>query len=236
MAVATALVGASSTTDATSVSSGSITVPIGALAVMFLLVSGSIRPAAQYSVTCNVANLPGWVPVNRALCSGSANGLYMFVAAALEPVGGARTYTITFGGDTCTGNFVGIWSVSGMVRSGLGAVRQIAIQENGSAAGTPAPVFPVTPLTGNPVFALCGNQTNPAAMTPPTGLTESVDTGWATPTTGIEIARVDSGYTTQTVTWGGASASVFGALCAELDTSILSAADVVPVEAGWGSA
>lgn len=121
-----------------------------------------------------------------------------------------------------------------MRRTGTSAVRQWAIQNNGAAAATAAPVFPAACLTGNPVVGLLMNATNPATVTPPSGFTETIDTGGAAPVMGAEAVFRNNGFTSATLTWGGASASVFAALGLEMDTRHLSADDAMRPELGWG--
>jgi hypothetical protein len=56
-------------------------------------------------------------------------------------------------------------------------------------------------------------------MTPPTSWTEDSDNGYSTPTAGQESVSRVSGFTGTTVTWGGTSATAFGDIIVEIDTS-----------------
>lgn len=230
--------GTASTTGGVSVTTASYTPVKGDLLVLLVGAAGFVREPPHCVITNSVANLPGWVPVCRARFAASANSLMCFVGAELQgyrTICPARTTTINFAGVTTTGTFFHVFAIRNFIkRSGLGAVRQFAIQENGTAAATPAPVFPASCLTGNPILAFAGNGANPAALTPPTGWTEQTDTGFATPTTGFETARRDFGFTGTTVTWGGASATAFGAMAIEFNIADLTAGDVPQIEAGWG--
>lgn len=164
----------------------------------------------------------------------SADGMWVFARNSLVPATASTIITMTSpGGDTGGGLFV--YRVTGMARVGSQAVLQVAKQSNQAAAGTPAPVFGASPLTTNSLIGAVHNATNPATMTPPTSWTEKHDTGYATPTTGLETATIDSGFTTATVTWGGTSASAFGSIAVEMDASAAPAgADPFPFAAAGG--
>lgn len=123
---------------------------------------------------------------------------------------------------TSTGGGLAVLKVTGMSKSGTGAIRASTGAATFAAAATPAPILSNVPLTANPVIAAMWNATSPAGMTPRTGYTELVDVGYGTPTTGLEIMSRDSGETSATITWGSASASAGGSLVAELDASTLS--------------
>jgi hypothetical protein len=56
-------------------------------------------------------------------------------------------------------------------------------------------------------------------VTEPTGWTEHADTGYNNPTSGMEVASRDSGFTSTSIIWGSNSASNWGAIIAELDSS-----------------
>jgi hypothetical protein len=232
-AVTSAVTMVASSTDGANVITSSFTPVTGDLLVLLVGTSGLIRPAASFTVISSIANAPGFVPVGQALGNTGADAVYAFVAAGLE-VPTARTITITFGGGTAIGTFWGVYRISGMQRTGSGAVRQVAFQNNGAALATPAPVFPAACLTGNPLVGILGNATNPATVTPPAGFTETIDTGGATPAMGQEAVFANSGITASTITWGSTSASVFGALVLEMNTLALTGSDVPQRMGGWG--
>lgn len=148
----------------------------------------------------------------------SADGLWVFVRTALVPATLSTVITMTSpGGDTGGGLLV--YRLTGMSRVNSAAVRQFARQQNQAAAGTPAPVLGAAALTGNSLIGAVFNATNVATLTPPTGWTEKHDTGYNTPTSGVETATIDSGFTGTTVTWGSTSASAFAAVVVEMDAS-----------------
>jgi hypothetical protein len=193
--------------------SGAFTPAVNDLLVVMIAIAGS---TASPTVTDNQGGT--YTLVNSALKSASADIMRMYVRTAL--VSSAVSHTVT-----ATGTFTGstgcnfaVASISGMTRTGASAIKQSAIRENRGAEAI-AVTFGTAVLTGNPVIAFFGNSTNPAGVTPPSTFTELLDTGHATPVKGLEYARVDSGFTGTVVTWGSASATACGAICAEFDTS-----------------
>lgn len=208
-------VSTTSTSNITSYQTPSFTPAAGDLLVVFVLASGTVVLA---DTTLTDSNSMGFTLITTAVRSASADTLFLFVANKLA-AGSAMTVTFNCPSDAATGNIIQVARVSGMLRTGIMAVRQTAIESNKSAAGTPAPAFTKAALTGNPTLGMVGNGTNPATMTPPASWTEVDDTGYITPTEGAEYVSRDSGFTGTTITWGGTSASSFGDIIVELDTS-----------------
>jgi len=194
--------------------SGAFTPALNDLLIVFIVASATVTDPASSALT-NSAGLT-FTQFLRAQCAASVDSIYGFVANQLAT---AVSQTVTFNpADAANGTNIFVASVTGMSRTGLSAIRQSALQSN-QAAGTPAPVFPAVALTANPTLGVIGNATNPATMTTPSGWAEAADIGYATPTTGGEYVTRDSGFTGTTITWGSASASAFGAIIVELDTS-----------------
>jgi hypothetical protein len=203
-----------STTNAATYTSGSFTPVAGDLLVVFVTSSGTVGAG-----TMTDTQSLGWTKITSAVKNTSADTIYCFVANA--PAAAVAT-TVTFGtgGAAATGAFIDVARVAGMTRTGAAAVRQSAIQSNGAAAATPAPTFGSAVLTGNPTLGVIGNGTSPATMTAPASWTEMDDsTGYATPTTGQEYVSRVSGFTGTTITWGSTSASAFGSIIIELDST-----------------
>jgi hypothetical protein len=150
----------------------------------------------------------------------SADTIYIWARTALTPASSSTIFTHAPG--TTTGGGLAVLEVSGMTRAGVSAKRQAAGQDNQASGGTPAPVFGSAVLTGNPVIGAVFNATNTAGnsgITQRASFTERVDTGYITPTTGIEVMSIDSGETGITMTWGSTSGSAFASIIVELDTS-----------------
>jgi len=218
MATSTFLIATTNTSNLNSYASGSFTPDANGLLVVFVVASGTVDSGP--TLTDSLA-LTTFTLVTSALKNSSADKMYCFVANQLVA---ASARTVTFGcpNDAATGAIISVFSITGLSKAGLSAIRQSAVQANQALGGTPAPTFGLACLTGNPVLGCIGNSTSPAAtMTPPTSWTESAgaDTGYGTPTTGSEVVQRDSGFTGTTVTWGSTSSTAFGSIIVELDTS-----------------
>ena len=220
-ATVTHRVSTASTTDGTSFASDAFTPAAGDVLVAFVTATGTV---AAGSMT-DSQNL-GWDKITSALKASSADTLYLFVSRGTT-ANSSMTVTFDCTGDSATGAVIQVASVSGMSRVGAVAVRQSQVVSN-HASGTPAPAFASSALTGNPTLGLIGNATNPATMTAPTNWSEANDTGFATPTTGAEYVFRNSGFTGTTITWGSSSASAYGAIIVELDTTSTPSAPAVP--------
>lgn len=215
MAATTHGVTLTSTSQAATYSTVSFTPTSGDLLVAFALVTTTADAGAM---TDSLGG--GWTQITTAVKNGSADKLWCFIRTSFSD-GSALTVTMDVTGDNGTGCIIFVVRVSGMSRTGASAALQSAVQSNQAAASTPAPVFGASALTGNVTLGFVGNATNPAGMTPPTSWTELVaDVGYATPTTGGEYVTRDSGFTGTTITWGSTSASAFGDIIVELDTSV----------------
>lgn len=213
MATVTFKVNTASTTNASSYASGSFTPVASDLLVVFVHASGTVTDAQMLSSTGIL-----FTQVAAFLDATSVNRVYCYVAGSLATAV-AQTVTWSYTGTAASGAVIQVYAVAGMTRLGTFAVRQSAGQSNQAALGTPAPTFGVAVLTGNPALGAIGNSTNPATLTPPTSWTEGADSGYATPTTGLESVFISSGFTGTTVTWGSTSTTAFGSLIVELDTS-----------------
>ena len=162
----------------------------------------------------------GWTQVVSE--TSTSRRLYILIANTVTAAS-AMTVNAVWAA-ACTG-LCGVARVSGMSRTGLDAVRltgsgrQVGTN-TGAAAGTPACSMPVAALTAN--AGICGmvNGTNPATVTPPTGWTEQADVGGGATVVGTEWASRNSGWTLNSATWGSTSASVWSAVCVELDTTV----------------
>lgn len=149
----------------------------------------------------------------------SADTMWVYIRADSIQKAVSTTWTLTPLGGGDSGGGLQVFKITGMSITSLAAVRQAAVANNGSAAGTPGPVLGVAALTGNPLIGAVFNATNPAGMTAPANFTESQDVGYNTPTTGLETVLASSGVTASTITWGSTSGSAFCATVVELDAS-----------------
>ena len=216
MAAVTHRVTTPSTTNASTYASGSFTPAVGDLLVVCVTASGTVTNPGSVSSSAGYT----FTLVRRETKAASADSLYMYVSNEKVTAASAQTVTFNCTGDAATGAIVSVVSISGMSRTGSSAILKSGGQSNGAAAGTPTVSLGSAALTGNPLVGFVGNATSPANVTQPSGWTELTDaTGYSTPVTGQEVASINSGFTGSTVTWGGTSASAFGAIVAEFDTS-----------------
>jgi hypothetical protein len=147
----------------------------------------------------------------------SADSQWCFVRTTLLGSASATTFSFTQSGDS--GGGMQVFRISGMTRTGASAVRQSAKADN-QAAGTPSVTLPGAILTANPVLgSVLTTQTGTANTAAPTGWTEDQDAGYSTPSTGREVAHINSGETRTTVPWTAATTSAFCAVVVELDSS-----------------
>jgi hypothetical protein len=221
-ATVTHRVSTASTANASSYASGAFTPAASDLLVVFVFASDTVAAGGMTD-----SQTLGWDKITSGLVRTSLDTMYVFVSRATTAAS-SMTVTFTCTGDAATGAVIEVASVSGMSRVGALAVLQSAKSENQASGGTPAATFGSSALTGNPTLGMVGNATNPATLTTPTNWTERADTGYATPTTGMEYVSRDSGFTGTTITWGSTSASAFGVLIIELDTTATPAAGGVP--------
>jgi hypothetical protein len=211
---AIALLGAATWTTASGTKSVTATPAVGDLIFLVTAHSGNSSGAAPTD------NQPGGTYTEigtGALKALNADILRVWVRDALVSAASSTVFTHAPGGST-GGGLVAL-RVTGMDRVGAAAVRQFSPVANQNA-GTPTPTFAQAPLTENAQFGVVFNGGNPATMTPRAGWTELLDLGYATPNSGIQVMRVDSGQTATAVAWGSSSATAYCAFVVELDTSV----------------
>lgn len=186
---------------------------VGDLIVIIVAHSGSTSSVAP---TDN--NSSGtYTLINSALKATSADTMRVYVRNSL--ITSATSTIFTHAPGTTTGGGLTVLKITGMSKTGSAAVRGSGIQSNQAAATTPAPVLSSTPLTINPIITAVFNASNPAATTIPSGYTDRANLGYNSPATGLRVASDDSGVTSATITWGGTSATAFGSLAIELDST-----------------
>lgn len=158
---------------------------------------------------------------------GTACALWVSVRNALIGSASSTIFTATQTG-TSTGGGLTVLRFSGMSRVGAQAVLQ-SIGENNGTESPPTITFASTTLTGNPVILAVMGEDNPMALTSPTGFTEADDTGWATPTSGIQVCWDDAGNTATLFSWSAGATTDHNEVGIELDTTAAPSATV----AGW---
>lgn len=119
-----------------------------------------------------------------------------------------------------SGGGLAVVKITGMSLSGTGAVRQSAKGSNNNSSVTPATgTWTGVKLTANPIIGFLVNRSNPAGVSPTSGYTELLDTGFNSDVLGLQVQRKNSGDTTDTMTWGSNSASGWAVIGIELDST-----------------
>lgn len=199
--------GTSGTTDR----SGAATTPV---VNDLFLVFGAFTGCTNVAPTCTDGNGGTYTRIFAGLYNTSADMFCAFVRDQPLPNTTATTVTVATGSNTA-GEVITV-ALSGALRYGASAIRQWAIQQNQAAAGTPTPAFTLAALTANCTLCGAANGTN-ASITPNASWTERQDVSQATPTTNIEVATRDSGFTGTSIAAAATSASAFGSFAVEID-------------------
>ena len=219
MATTTLRTAAADTANGNTYATGAFTPPVGDLIVVACLATGSLDSGGTgHTVTDNRTG-GTYTMIDSANKGSGSDQLTFFVRNALVTFSGTHTITLNCGGDNATGAVVGSWTINGVTRSGISAIRQATTPRSNQTAGTsPVLTFATNTLTGNVLLAALVNATNPATVSAPGSWTEDADTGYATPTAGMWMGHRDSGATSTTFTIGS-SGSQWGAMGVEIDTS-----------------
>jgi hypothetical protein len=203
-----------STANASSYAGAAFTPAVGDLIAVVFSATGTVDTGADAT-----DNQGGTYTLLATATRTAAHSIYILVRDTLVTSAVSHTVTCTLAVDPATGAEVHSFTIAGMSAAGATAMRQSAIQSN-NTGGTPAPVFSVAALTGNPLIGAASVASSPPNLTPPSGWTEAYDHGHASPTGGTESVYRSSGFTSTTVTWGSSTGTVdFGALVVEFDAS-----------------
>lgn len=90
----------------------------------------------------------------------------------------------------------------------------ITLKPDTSPLTTPAPTLPVAALTGNATIAALFSADT--TTTPPTSWTEAQDGSQITPTTALEVAYRNTGFTGTTITFGAVCDTAYASIAIEL--------------------
>jgi hypothetical protein len=172
---------------------------------------------------------PGYTQIDVDRTGFSTTGvLTMWIRNQL--IGSATSTTFTAAQNGSSGGGLQVCRISGMSIVGLGAVRGSGGQSTITAATTPAPVLlrrvgttfsgTQAALTGNLCIGVIMNGSTTATLTQPGSWTESLDTGYNTPATGLETCFRNSGETGSTITWGSTTPTQAASMAIELDASV----------------
>tara|TARA_R110000868_G_scaffold37524_1_gene132671 strand:+ start:937 stop:2598 length:1662 start_codon:yes stop_codon:yes gene_type:complete len=215
MAITVSLLGTPTFSTASGTKTVTATPAVGDLVVIITAHSGNTSTAAP---TDNNSGGGGtYTLVNTAVKAASADTMKVWVRNNL--ITSATSTVFTHAPGASTGGGLVVIDCQGGDKAGASAIVQSAIQSN-IASGTPAPVFGSAVNTQNAVIGAVFNASNPAALTPRTNFTELFDSGYNTPTTGLEVISDNSGETGTTMTWGSTSPSAFASVVVELEASV----------------
>jgi hypothetical protein len=201
--------GTSGTTDRTV----AITPAVGDLLVAIGTFSGCTNWSP--TMTDNNASASTWKLIGVCRWNTSADLMAAWVRDDLMANTTSTTITAVTGSNTA-GQIV-VCAYSGMTKTGLNAIRQWTGQENQASGGTPTPVFSQSCLTGNPTLWAVGS--GDTTTSPNASWTEDQDVSQATPTTALEVAHRDSGFTGTSIAAAATQSTVFASMAIELDSS-----------------
>jgi len=203
------------TTTAGNKSTATAAPTLGDLIVVFAHNSGRTEANAP-TISDNNPVASTYTQIAASTKSTSADSMLLFIRNDLIKNTTTTIYTSTQSGDTGGGLIV--FRVTGMSRAGPSAVRQTG-EQNNQSAGTPSITMGTAIRTDNPVIGCVHtSQSGTTNTAPPSGWPETGDSGYSTPSTGIEQATRDSGETNTTIAWTAATTSNFSALLVELES------------------
>lgn len=187
---------------------------VGDLILIFVVVPGDSTFSAP---TDNQSGT--YTQIGSTLNNNTAIYGAWYVRDSLIASGTSTIFTLSNPGSD-TGGGLAVVKVTGMTKAGSSAVRQSKLGGQGGSTGTPATGnWTSAKMTTNPVVGAVINASNPAGLTPTTSYSELLDTGFSTPDVGVEIQKIDSGDTTNTMTWGSSSGTDWVCMGVELDAS-----------------
>ena len=207
----------SNTANSTYYLTGSFTPHASSVLVAFVAASGTVAQDAFLEITTQPWRR--FTMITTAQWAASTNTLYAFVANG-PSTGAACVARFDCASDAATGSIINICEVTSVSRVGINLIRQQAVQLNRGASTRPNPTFAINTSSINSIVGAVANNSSLAAMLPPTSWIESVDTGYATPLTGLETVYLNSGAASTVITWGSSSSSLNCSIVFEIDTTI----------------
>lgn len=189
-----------------------VTPVVGDLLVIFVSLSSNV---ATLTVTDDNGQDGIYTRVASALWGTSLNNSAVFVRDSLLRNTDVTTVTVASGANDA-GSVVAV-AVSGMLRTGLSAVRSFGALADQAGGTTPTPVLNQSALTGN--MTLTAVASSDTTSDPNASWTERADTSQITPTTCLEVATRNSGFTGTSVAYASAQTGTYACFVIELDTS-----------------
>jgi hypothetical protein len=220
MAAITHLLATSTTANAGLYSTNTFTPAASSLLFAFVAASGTTATAPFLEISTQ--SWKRFTLVTTAPWGGGANLLYAFISNG--PVSSASALKAFFdcSQDNATACVIQIAEITGMSRTGLSAIRQIAaVDSEGATSTTPVCTWTVSTLTANACIAGVGYTSSIAQVTPMTNWTERSDVGVVTPSTACEYMSRDSGNVSTTVSTEANVNSGHAMIAVELNTSTI---------------
>lgn len=183
---------------------------------LIVIVTANSGNTASTTPTDDNAHGGTYVEITSALKNTSADKLAAYIRTEFIQYTNSTIFTHAPG--VSTGGGLAVFAIRGMHRVGLAAIKQTAKDDNQAGAATPTPTFASAVLAKNPVISAVFNAANPGGITARTNYTRDVDTGWATPTSGVDIMHRNTSETATAIAWGSTSSSAYCDLAFELDT------------------
>jgi hypothetical protein len=197
---------------------------------MVVVVAGASGMTGADNITLADNNPDGlgiYTEVVRATGGGTDGLLVIFVRNAAIGNATDTVFTATITGDTGGGLWVG--GIAGALRAGTSFIKQ-SIAENLQTESPPTITFGSAMQTGNGGIIAVLGEDNPPALTAPTNWPESIDTGYATPTTGICINSRNSTAGDQAIAWSAGALIDHCEVGVELDATAAGAVTSLPFQ------
>jgi hypothetical protein len=157
--------------------------------------------------------------------SGDIHRLYLFTAPGIaSPTTTAGTFTCT--ADAATGVIAHVIQVNGA--DATTPVQQFKLTSNPTPGTTQniQGVFDATTQSDCAIYANACNITTPATLPPPSGYTEIMDSGHATPNIGMEAATHTSPGAVTTVSWATSQVQ-WATCCVEINAPAAGATSLI---------
>lgn len=198
-------------TDLTTVTTASFTPTAGRLMVAVCCATGTAI-VGTFSTSNGITFVQG-----PTILSGGTRRNVIFVA---EQTSNAVSQTATWDltGDGGTAEHIHVYEIDGMSRVGADAIRQSNSATHGASV-TPQVVLSAAALTGNCLLGAEFTGEN-VVVTEPSGWTEGSNTGTGTPVSRAESAYINSGFTSDTITWGSTPGAAGATTVIEFDTTV----------------
>lgn len=187
-----------------------------------LVVMASLSANTNATPTCSDNQGGTYYLVCQALRNSSADNMAVFVRDAL--VASAVQHDITVASGSNSAGQLAVAMCAGSLRVGSDAIRtiagvpQVGTQANQAASTTPTPALPAACLTNNmTIWGVANGTVAASVIVPNASWTERTDSAQSSPTTGLEYATRNSGFTGTSVAAGGTSSTAFSSFILELD-------------------